>query len=367
MCHNIRVSTDRQISEAAAARAQRLLDDVRTRKARSAAGPLFVELSANNFCNLRCAFCYGAGKPEPEELTPEQHQHLLDTLLPGADVVIPSAGSEPFLGDLDRTLQAVRRHGNRLLLITSGYYLTEEWCELLAPHLYRLQVSLDTHVGETYERLRAGSDFERVSRNLKTAARVLGEHALANRLVVSAVATSENFHEIPAMIGEVRGWGAEVFLIQQLYEGNGKFSHLLLEEKYSSGEIAEGRAKIAEAAKAAGAEVMMASLPLEVHAHRGEGATPVEWDPEHTRALLSELPGACYQAFEWMKVAPDGSVYPCCVAPEELKLGSALSGDPEKLYHARKWRALRKKFLKGKPPEVCRSCSLRKQYEGWTG
>lgn len=359
------VSSETPISEAAAARAARLLEDVRARKARSAAGPLFVELSANNFCNLRCAFCYGAGKPAPSELTPEQHEHLLDALLPGADVVIPSAGSEPFLGDLERTLAAVRRHGNRLLLITSGYYLTEEWCEVLAPFLYRLQISLDSHVGETYEELRAGSDFERVSRNLKTAARMLGERGLSHRLVVSAVATSKNFHELPAMIEEVRTWGAEVFLIQQLYEGNGKFSHLLLEEKYSQEQIEEGRAAIAEAAKRAGAEVMIASLPVQLHAHRGEDAAPVEWDPEHTRALLGELPGACYQAFEWMKVTPDGSVYPCCVAPEELRIGNALKGDPQKLYHARRWRALRKGFLKGKMPGVCESCTLRQQYVGW--
>ena len=361
------MSTEATTSDAARERGARLLEDVRARRARSAAGPLFVELSANNFCNLRCAFCYGAGKPEPSELTPEQHGRLLDALLPGADVVIPSAGSEPFLGDLERTLEAVRRHGNRLLLITSGYYLTEDWTRQLAPHLYRLQVSLDSHVPETYAKLRASSDFARVAGNLKEAARILAGEGLAHRLGVSAVATAENFAELPALIAEVRGWGAEVFLIQQLYRGNGKFDHLLLDTKYSPDEIDAGCDAIARAAREAKAEVMLANVPVTLHAHRPNGAPAVEWDPEHTRALLEELPGACYQAFEWMKVAPDGSVYPCCVAPEELRIGSALKGDASKLYHARRWRALRKKFLKGKLPAVCENCTLRAQYAQWSG
>ncbi len=354
-------SSEKNLS--ATERAARILREARLGAGRSRAGPLFVEISANNYCNLRCAFCYGAGKPDPLEFVPEEHERLLDELLPGADVVIPSAGSEPFLGDLERTLAAVKRHGNRLLFITSGYELSPEWARRLSSHLYRLQVSLDSHQPETYARLRVGSDFERVTRHLKEAARILAEQGKIHRLVVSAVATSENFSHLPEMIEAVREWGVEVFLIQNLYGAAGKFEHLSLVPKFSPADIAEGRRAIAEAAKKAKAEVMIALPPVERFAFRPEGSPLVEWDPDYTLELLKEAPGTCYQARQWAKVSPDGTVYPCCVAPAELAMGNVREESFTEIYNGKKWRALRRAFGDGRPPEVCRKCELFRQYQ----
>ncbi len=329
------------------------------------AGPRIAEISANNFCNLRCSFCYGAGKPAPLEFEPEEFQKLLGEILPGVDIVQPSAGSEPFLGDLERTLAAVERYGNRLLFITSGYELSEAWTRRLAPRLYRLQVSLDSHRPDIYSRLRAGSDFLRVSQNLKDAARVLKEMNLTHRLVVSCVATSENFGHLPETIETVRGWGVEVFLIQKLYGERGRFDHLSPRHRFSPAQIDEGRKNIAAAAKRSGAEVMVALPPIELHRHRRPKAAPVEWDPPYVAELLKASPNACYQAEQWAKVAPDGSVYPCCVSPAELKMGNVREQSFESIYNGKKWNDLRESFAKGKPPEVCRKCELWGQYRGY--
>lgn len=330
--------------------------------AASVAPPRFVEFSANNHCNLRCAFCYGAGKPAPKTLTENEHQRLLDELLPEADILMPSAGSEPFLGGLERAVAAAERHNARLLLITSGYYLTREWVERLAPLLFRLQISLDSHRRETHELLRAGSNLGRVRENLKTAATVLRERGLAHRLVISAVATAENFAHLPEMIGVVREWGAEAFLIQKLYGATGKFGHLALETRYSAEEIAGIRSEIEEASRRSGAEVMFGMEPLRRVSFRPENAPPIEWDPEYTLDYVRSNPGGCYQAHQWTKIDPEGNVYPCCVAPPDLAMGNIRERSFPEIYRSRKWRALREGFESGRLPECCESCELRAQY-----
>ena len=66
----------------------------------------------------------------------------------------------------------------------------------------------------------------------------------------------------------------------------------------------------------------------------------------------------CYFVAIYAKIEPDGSVFPCCRSPQELKMGNVKEKPFEEIWNGKKYRQLRKSFFTGKLMKSCRDCPL---------
>lgn len=319
----------------------------------------FLEIASSNSCNLSCVYCYGLGHPEPARLDSAKLGELLDLLLPRVEILVPSAGSEPFSSDISLSVSKVIQHNRRMLLITNGTFPMAETVHRLGERLYRLQVSVDSHIPALYERLRPGARYETVEANLRDAVRLLRHEVRLHRLVVSIVLTRDNAPSVADTVRHFADLGVEAFLIQELYE----FDPRLVPYRPSASAISAARSSLAVASQETNVDILFANVPVQRMNGRPSDRPPFEWDPERVRIRMREYPGQCWQAWEWLKIHPAGDIHPCCVAPPELVLGNLARETPERVLSNGLREKLQRQFEAGNPPEVCRNCPLKRQIE----
>lgn len=167
--------------------------------------PLSVIWEITYACNQRCRYCIAqAGTPDPDELSPQEIDRVLDELVELGIGLINITGGEPLL-KMDTALHIARRaseNGIDLELLTNGMLITSD----VAQNIYdagirHAQVSLDCVRPEVHDNQRGvkGAWKKTVSgiRNLRDA----GVNVMA-----AAVMTSENlqyFEETKQFLREI--------------------------------------------------------------------------------------------------------------------------------------------------------------------
>ncbi len=295
--------------------------------------PLHVDLEINYACNLKCPMCTLSLPKEEIAKTGDQKKKLTyDTAIKlinegsrEGQVALGLNGiNEPLLTPwLPKVVKHARDSGYLdILFCTNGVLLTEDKSsQLIDAGLTRLQISLDAMTKETYDKIRVGSNFELVMKNIESLLRIREEKKSVLPLVrVSFVTTSINEHEREEFI---KYWGKRVdFLSIQQYSNPFEGQERKLKESL--------RAKTIEFGYDTGFQC------------------PKPW----VRALVRN----------------DGSVQPCCdFHGQKLIMGNIHEQSLKSLWNSPKWEDLRKLHAEGKYYEnpVCNDCvkSLVGQYE----
>ena len=73
-------------------------------------------------------------------------------------------------------------------------------------------------------------------------------------------------------------------------------------------------------------------------------------------SLAAMHPAFCPMAMNYVKVTPDGKVFPCCRGPAELEMGNVLQEDFESVWNGPRYREFRRRMFAGDYPQVCRTC-----------
>jgi radical SAM protein with 4Fe4S-binding SPASM domain len=72
--------------------------------------------------------------------------------------------------------------------------------------------------------------------------------------------------------------------------------------------------------------------------------------------LSVEQAGFCPMVMGYFKVEPDGEAFPCCRAPEELRLGNVFEDGFEGVWNGEPMQQLRQRMFAGDYPESCKGC-----------
>jgi radical SAM protein with 4Fe4S-binding SPASM domain len=91
-------------------------------------------------------------------------------------------------------------------------------------------------------------------------------------------------------------------------------------------------------------------------ARQGSRAPMAEIRDMHMDSLAAMHPGFCPMAMNYLKVTPDGAVYPCCRGPDELRMGNVLEQPFEQIWNGPAYQEFRRRMLAGDYPKVCRDC-----------
>jgi len=330
-----------------------LLDDLRRRSTIFRSRPLLLEFSSNNLCNLKCLMCRPNGKAAqvlPPELVREV---LVDQLMPDALVLLPSDGSEPFLGDIDTLAEGCLKHEVQLFIITNGTLMTRDRLEAIAPAIGRLHVSVDGHRADLYEAIRIGGKFDELVGNIGMAADVARREGF--ELLMSTVFSMELVDQVDEYIRFAAGLGADAVEFQRIRHATDEAVGLDPFEALSPARIQAVTETALRTAEEEGIDVHVSFWPTVTGA----------FNPRQRRRFLHNLveetlirqqPDFCYMAASYFKVVADGRVQPCCAAGNELFLGNLKQQTVEQIWNGEAAQALRQGLYDQAPPPVCTSC-----------
>ncbi len=176
-----------------------------------------LRISITDRCNFRCIYCMPAEglkwMPRDHLLSYEEMARLVQVFLSLGVSKIRLTGGEPLvradLPDLVRLL--ARLPGLKDLSVTTNGVLLEEQARPLAEAgLERLNISIDSMVHETFERLARRDALDRVMRGLEVAARCLKGPIKLNTVLIRGI----NDHEVLDFARLARRSGFEVRFIE---------------------------------------------------------------------------------------------------------------------------------------------------------
>lgn len=322
--------------------------------------PTEVEFGFNNHCNLLCVMCHQADGIPPKAMPPAAARGVLARILPHALHLTPSDASEPLMNDLDEIVRLCTEHDVQLLLYCNATLLDEATFRKIAPVTHRLWFSVDSPHEATFEALRAGSDFDQVIGNI---ARIMPLAAQAGiEIGFNAVVMAPNWRHMPDLVDFVAELGGHEMSMQELLPNSTGYDELTIEGRVSEPELGAMVAEVRRRALARGV-----SVHLQLHQPWG-GYIEVGPDQKASRAPLQEIrnlhmdslaqmhPGFCPMAMNYVKVTPDGAVYPCCRGPAELEMGNVLKQDFDAVWNGPKYREFRRQMFAGDYPPVCKTC-----------
>lgn len=324
--------------------------------------PTEIEFSFNNLCNLKCIMC-GKADNEPNcKMDKALGVNFLDQVLTDALHITPSANSEPFLNDMELLYDLCVKHNVTLFLFTNGMLCTEERFRRIQPRVHRLWFSFDSHVKETYEKIRVGANYETVVENMRRTVALAREDD--TEITFHFVLMSLNLRHLPDYIRFVASLGGNQIKVQELLPNSTRYDELKLDGAFTDEEITE----VLEQAKAAANEQKL-DLTLNLHMpYRAEVKNlPIRHKSKDPMASLRELymesflrifPHFCNMSAHYLKVTPTGEVFPCCRAPEVLKMGNIADATFEEIWNGEPYQRFREKMFNRDYESVCRTCSI---------
>lgn len=322
--------------------------------------PRELQLEVTGACNLACKMCLVRYRPKLGRREGAMCFHVFKAVvddLPELEKLTLQGLGEPLLArDFDEMVEYACARGIRVGFNTNGTLLTRERAErLVAAGVDWLHISLDGATKETYEGVRDGSDFERVTTNIAALVDVRLAHGTRRPTIqLVFVAMRRNFHELSALVRLAADLGVESVWVQNL-------SHSFSDTDPSGGYAEIRRFAAAEALWAApnpeavrrfeDAQALANELGIDLRLPRLEEPPPVN--------RPTGSPG-CHWPFESAYVTHDGDVQPCCMV---MGADRAVLGNAERSGFATVWRndeyeAFREALLTEHPPEVCSGCSL---------
>ncbi|MBI4879786.1 MAG: radical SAM protein [Planctomycetes bacterium] len=339
-----------------------LAADLATRAPVWKSRPTRLELSFNNLCNLRCVMC-AKSDGEPNWLLDQAAARgFLEEVLPTVLHWTPSANSEPLLNDLDAIAELARRHTVWLHLISNGTLLTRERYEKVRERLHLLWISLDAATPATFEHIRRPARWDEVMQNLRAVLPLALEDGVD--VTLNFVLMSVNWMEAADFVRLVADLGVKACNIQELLPNSSSFEELRWEGKVEPARVAA----VLEQAKEAAA-LRKVDLKLELRppfqgffGHNAVAETykaPLaELRMRHAEAISRAFPLFCPMATTYLKVTPDGGVFPCCRGPEELRMGDARSERFAEIWNGEKFQEFRRRMFAADYPAVCRDCYI---------
>ncbi len=181
--------------------------------------PLKVTLELTADCNLYCRMCefpvpreQGRGRYDLH-MPVETFRMLAPQVFPHARIVNLTVVGEPLMVPyLDEVLEECAKWQTRLELISNVVLLDAPMLAKVGPHLGCLIVSFDGGTRRTFNRIRVGSDFEQVTRNMLRYARwresLPPERRPGFHLAVTLM--KENAHELPTIIRIAKALGVDL-------------------------------------------------------------------------------------------------------------------------------------------------------------
>jgi MoaA/NifB/PqqE/SkfB family radical SAM enzyme len=354
---------------------------------------LTLRLDLINKCNLRCVMCHysddSISKRPARRLSPEEFGAFFAPIAPAVRDVVLSCADEPLMSPHFEAILAELSRGDpevRIRFCTNAMLLGEKTAAaIIAARTYLVMFSFDGVTSSTLHRIRVGSDYRRIIRNILGLKRLRAASGLPRpRFVFNYVMLASNIHEAPHFVHMAKRLGGDYIDFRLVVPGDFySIGHEMLEG--CPGKFDYYRERILAAADAAGIEVLIPDAFGASERHNPLGDPPCSLE-EFDAALLAlgEEPGRdpenpripeplaaerafeaahvyCDRPFSEVMIRDQKDVYPCPWHREKLgELDGATSMDA--IFFGEKFRNLRLAMLDPRGAPGCAGCPIKSQH-----
>lgn len=304
--------------------------------------PFYIEIEVTTRCNLRCILCERTYWDEPNrDMSFEEFKNIVDQFPKLKWIGLTGIGESFINKDFMKMLRYVKSRKVYVELYDTFYFIDEKTAkELIEIGVDKIFISLDAATKETYEKIRIGSNFERVVNNVRNLHRLKREiDSHFPEIAFHYIINKYNLQEIPQYVDLVYSIAqdkAEIQLTRMLHEYK-EVRDLFVEIPDDVIKSAEKKAK-----------------DLGIH---------LVWNLD-----VSQNKPPINECIEWTMpfIFVTGHVIPCCSGNEagnrdfqkKTALGNIFEQGFKEIWYGGKYKTLRKMLLQGKVPLQCKNCCL---------
>lgn len=296
--------------------------------------PQRVVFEITNRCNLKCKMCAQSSRKFEYKDLDMNIVKKVEHLIPYTTDVSLFGWGEPlvhkrFLDIFDITT----KYPTNIFVLTNGLLLTEDVARhLISKGLRYLNFSVDGAVKETYNKIRRGSDFDKVIANIRTIVKIkkeLGKKYPYLRMVFTA--TRHNIKEFPDFLKLAASLGMnEVKLLYAIAYHEDLVKDSLFFHKELTNKVFDESENIA---KKLGLKLTL---------------------PDRFSDKKTTFHKPCYRPWEEIYVQCDGTLRACCFNDELM--GDLNKESFEDIWNNEKFQEFRKRINSSSPPETCKNC-----------
>lgn len=346
--------------------------------------PVEVFMQVASGCNLDCYMCYEHNRP-PElrrgrgllSMSPELYAKIVEQVYPYSRKVTFGMGGEPMLSEhLADFIETAWKHDQHVHLMTNGTRITaDRTAEILTRCLSSMEISIDASTAETYERIRLGSRWNQLRKNLERLNRYRDRSAPEQRLHLTLcfVMMRSNIDELPGFIDFAAEMGADkvhahhVIPVNEEGRADSLWGDEARSDRYRAGALKRGRAlgievEVPEPFGPNGAPDPSAAQehPTDGSMHISDGMGASVSAPQAPVAVQSGGCVSCHMPTLTVFLCYDGRVYPCChpYAQVEEPMGDLSKQSFDDIWNGRAYRNLRVGLASEDPPPLCKVCSI---------
>ncbi len=303
--------------------------------------PLQIDIEPINRCNFRCDHCQVTHwQKEAARLSLTSFERAISQFPRLRSIKLQGMG-EPLLNQqLIPMLKTGEQRGIAMFFHTNGSIGDLKTFEQLAQLKHtHISYSIDGATAATFERIRRGSQFDRVIANISKLAKLRGSN---RNLMLSAwsVITASNLSELPQIVRLVKQLGLDRLEIQPQLTTWGKQEQLPQIDNIQldlESELFKTQLATAQAVAAA------------------EG---IELAVNKSNRFSREHPCRC--TWESTYIAANGDVIPCSVIAdaEIVKMGNVFETDFKDIWNSQPYQTLRTQIANHDLPDHCKHCYL---------
>jgi len=301
--------------------------------------PPRIDLEPNNTCNLRCRHCQVTHWSKPAVHLDMPAFNRVLSRFPGLLSVKLQGMGEPLLNrDLAAMLLEGESRGISMQFISNGTILDSATADkLLQLKRTHIGFSLDGATAETFESVRTGASFDKVVANIRELTRRRGKRVFP-LISVTTVVTSNNLHEIPALVRLAKELGVDSINLQTALTNWGKE------------EIDEYN----ETIRVSPRSVQVETVFQEARRIAAELHVDLKIWREDYYTKRHKCPWPWTRVF----VAANGDVVPCCILADSdtIRMGNLFEQSFAEIWNSPQYRDFRQRIKSHRLHEFCKNC-----------
>lgn len=303
--------------------------------------PQCIEIETTTFCNFKCSFCeHTYWNEKPQHMSYDRFKYIIDQFPDLKWIGVAGIGQSYLNPDYPKMLDLCKSRGIYIEQYDNSYYLDSDRARhIVEIGLDKLLVSFDASTKETYDKVRAGSDWYRVIKNVKELDNWKKRlHSYWPEIYFHYVICKDNIHEVISNL--------ELLNMMKIDVASVQFSRML--HNFRTEEL------FVEIPQTLQAEVMRKSEELQI---------PVNWN---ANVASCKPPQHTCTAWQMPFVFVDGTVISCCALNEQNdrpwqrthSLGNVFEQDFRSIWYGEKYENLRQGLRNGTCPSGCSRCPI---------